>query len=268
MVEVIKEKYDRDISKDKVALKKLLNEAEKARWELSEKDRTSIHVEGILDDGVVEETLTRSKFEELNADLFAKVLKAIELALLDSEIAKNKIDEIILVGGSSRIPKVQQLLKDLFNGKESLRQISPEDVVTHGAAILGDSLCAEHVENEIKKDKDSLSQEEIQKFKDEVDARERLESEIYSLRNLVEDPERFGGKIGQENKEKISAIIRTVEEWLDENPNAEKSDLDQQLENFKRTYEPILIKVYQMSGSYQHSTKSPVGDDESLRADL
>merc|ERR1719301_198811 len=91
----------------------------------------------------LEEQLTRSKFEQLNADLFQKTLKPVQDVLSDSKMSKSEIDEIVLVGGSTRIPKVQQLIKDFFNGKEPNRGINPDEAVAYGAAVQAGILSGE-----------------------------------------------------------------------------------------------------------------------------
>merc|ERR1712139_551240 len=92
------------------------------------------------------ETLTRARFEELCADLFKKTLGPVQKALDDSGLKKNQIDELLLVGGSTRIPKVQQLLKDYFNGKEPSRGINPDEAVAYGAAVQGGILSGDAAE--------------------------------------------------------------------------------------------------------------------------
>merc|ERR1711912_65783 len=93
---------------------------------------------GALFDGVdFSETLTRARFEELNMDLFKKTLGPVQKVMSDAGLKKNEIDEMVLVGGSTRIPKVQQLLKDYFNGKEPNRGINPDEAVAFGAAVQG-----------------------------------------------------------------------------------------------------------------------------------
>jgi heat shock protein 5 len=89
-------------------------------------------------DGVdFEETLTRAKFEELCNDLFKNTLKPVDIVLEDSGLKKTEVDEIVLVGGSTRIPKIQSLLKEYFNGKEPNRGINPDEAVAYGAAVQG-----------------------------------------------------------------------------------------------------------------------------------
>merc|ERR1712139_362187 len=89
------------------------------------------------------ETLTRARFEELCADLFKKTLGPVQKALDDSGLKKNQIDELLLVGGSTRIPKVQALLKEMFNNKEPNKGINPDEAVAYGAAVQGGILSGE-----------------------------------------------------------------------------------------------------------------------------
>lgn len=89
-----------------------------------------------LHDGIdFSETLTRAKFEELNDDLFRKTLKPVEIVLKDSKLSKGQIHEIVLVGGSTRIPKIQQLVRDFFGGKELNQAINPDEAVAYGATV-------------------------------------------------------------------------------------------------------------------------------------
>jgi len=95
----------------------------------------TIFIENLIDGLNFDETLTRAKFEELCHDLFKKTLKPVEQVMEDSALKKSEIDEIVLVGGSTRIPKVQQLIKDFFNGKEPNKGVNPDEAVAYGAAI-------------------------------------------------------------------------------------------------------------------------------------
>lgn len=100
-------------------------------------------IESILDGEDFSETLTRAKFEELNIDLFRKTLKPVEKVLEDADMKKEDVHEIVLVGGSTRIPKVQQLIKEFFNGKEPSRGINPDEAVAYGAAVQGGVISGE-----------------------------------------------------------------------------------------------------------------------------
>ena len=102
-----------------------------------------IEIENFYDGEDLVETLTRAKFEDLNIDLFKKTIGPVQKVLDDSKLKKHEIEEIVLVGGSTRIPKVQQLLKDFFNGKEPNRGINPDEAVAYGAAVQGGVLSGE-----------------------------------------------------------------------------------------------------------------------------
>jgi endoplasmic reticulum chaperone BiP len=145
-IKLIKNKYKTDISGDKRALQKLKGEVEKAKRDLSSVIQTKIEIENLVEGVDFKETLTRAKFEELCADLFKKTLEPVEQALKDAGKKKSDIDEIVLVGGSTRIPKVQQLIKDYFNGKEPNRGINPDEAVAYGAAVQAGILGGEATE--------------------------------------------------------------------------------------------------------------------------
>merc|ERR1712196_548044 len=142
-MEIFKTKSGVDMSKDKKALQKLRKECEKAKRALSSTSSVQLRVEALSGGQDFEETLTRSTFEKLNNDLFQKTLKPVQDVLSDSKMSKTQIDEIVLVGGSTRIPKVQQLIKDFFNGKEPNRGINPDEAVAYGAAVQAGILSGE-----------------------------------------------------------------------------------------------------------------------------
>jgi len=136
-VKAFKKKHDVDIKSDSRALQKLKSEVEKAKRDLSSVQSVKIYIEGLIDGIDFEENLTRAKFEELCNDLFKNTLKPVEQVLEDSGLKKSEVDEIVLVGGSTRIPKIQKLIKDFFNGKEPNRGINPDEAVAYGAAVQG-----------------------------------------------------------------------------------------------------------------------------------
>ena len=134
---MFKKKESKDITKDKRALQKLKAEVEKAKRDLSTVQQVKIYIEGLIDGIDFEETLTRAKFEELCQDLFKSTLKPVDTVLEDAGLKKTEVDEIVLVGGSTRIPKIQSLLKDYFDGKEPNKGINPDEAVAYGAAVQG-----------------------------------------------------------------------------------------------------------------------------------
>ncbi|KAL5731365.1 Luminal-binding protein 5 [Ranunculus cassubicifolius] len=142
-IKLIKKKHGKDISKDNRALGKLRRECERAKRALSNQHQVRVEIESLYDGFDFSEPLTRARFEELNSELFRKTMGPVKKALADSKLEKNQIDEIVLVGGSTRIPKVQELLKEFFHGKEPNRGVNPDEAVAYGAAIQGGILSGE-----------------------------------------------------------------------------------------------------------------------------
>lgn len=136
-IKLIKKKYNKDVSKEPKSLQKLRREAERAKRALSSQHQVRVEIESLIDGEDFSEPLTRARFEELNADLFKKTLVPVKRALEDANMKKDEIHEIVLVGGSTRIPKVQELIKDFFNGKEPNKGVNPDEAVAYGAAVQG-----------------------------------------------------------------------------------------------------------------------------------
>jgi len=136
-IKLYKKKKGKDIRKSNRAVQKLRREVEKAKRTLSSQHQARIEIESFFDGEDFSETLTRAKFEELNMDLFRSTMKPVQKVIEDADLGKNEVDEIVLVGGSTRIPKVQQLVKEFFNGKEPSRGINPDEAVAYGAAVQG-----------------------------------------------------------------------------------------------------------------------------------
>mmetsp|Transcript_32245 Transcript_32245/g.42519 ORF Transcript_32245/g.42519 Transcript_32245/m.42519 type:complete len:658 (+) Transcript_32245:149-2122(+) len=142
-IKMLKKKENVDISKDKRALQKLRREVERVKRSLSSQHQARVEIESLYEGIDFSETLTRARFEELCIDLFKKTLAPVGKVLEDGDLSKSEIDEVVLVGGSTRIPKVQQLLKDYFGGKEPSRGINPDEAVAYGAAVQGGILSGE-----------------------------------------------------------------------------------------------------------------------------
>jgi heat shock protein 5 len=142
-IKIFNKKHSKDMSKDKRSLQKLRREVEKTKRALSSTHQARIEIEALFDGVDFSETLTRARFEEINNDLFKNTLGPVKQVMEDSGLKKNQIDEIVLVGGSTRIPKIQQLIKDFFNGKEPNRGINPDEAVAYGAAVQAGILSGE-----------------------------------------------------------------------------------------------------------------------------
>ena len=148
-IKLFKKKSGKDIRKDHRAVQKLRREVEKAKRTLSSQHQTKIEIESFFENEDFSETLTRAKFEELNMDLFRSTMKPVQKVLEDADLKKTDIAEVVLVGGSTRIPKVQQLVKEFFDGKEPSRGINPDEAVAYGAAVQAGVLSGEESTGDI-----------------------------------------------------------------------------------------------------------------------
>ena len=139
VIEFFTKKYNKendvDIRKDLKTMGKLKREVERAKRTLSSQMSTRIEIEAFHSGKDFSETLTRAKFEELNMDLFKKTLKPVEQVIKDAKVKKGDIDDIVLIGGSTRIPKVQAMIEEYFGGKKASKGINPDEAVAYGAAV-------------------------------------------------------------------------------------------------------------------------------------
>lgn len=130
-----KRKHKKDIRSNHRSIRRLRTSCERAKRTLSSTTQATIEIDSLYDGIDFMTTITRARFEELCADIFKKTMDPVEKVILDSKISKNNVDDIILVGGSTRIPKIQKLLSDYFNGKELCKSLNPDEAVAIGATI-------------------------------------------------------------------------------------------------------------------------------------
>ena len=134
-VQEFKRKYKKDMSSNPRALRRLRTACERAKRTLSGSAQASIEIDSLFEGIDFYTSITRARFEELCADLFRATLDPVEKAMRDAKLDKSAINDIVLVGGSTRIPKVQKLLSDFFGGRELNKSINPDEAVAYGAAV-------------------------------------------------------------------------------------------------------------------------------------
>jgi len=134
-VNEFKRKHKKDIKGNKRALRRLRTACERAKRTLSASAQANIEIDSLFEGIDFYTSITRARFEELCSDLFKGTLEPVEKAMRDAKMDKSSVNDIVLVGGSTRIPKIQKLLQDFFNGKELNRSINPDEAVAYGAAV-------------------------------------------------------------------------------------------------------------------------------------
>lgn len=134
-IKEFKKKHKQDISDNKKSIRRLQTACEKAKRTLSSSTSANLEIDSLYDGIDFSSVITRAKFESLCSDLFRRTLDPVEKVLKDSGISKSKVDEIVLVGGSTRVPKIQVQLSEFFNGKSLNKSINPDEAVAYGAAV-------------------------------------------------------------------------------------------------------------------------------------
>merc|ERR1712158_292995 len=145
-VQEFKRKHRKDLTQNKRSLRRLRTACERAKRTLSASAQASIEIDSLFEGIDFYTSITRARFEELCADLFRGTMEPVERSLRDAKFDKSDINEVVLVGGSTRIPKIQKLLQDFFNGKELNKSINPDEAVAYGAAVQAAILCGDKSE--------------------------------------------------------------------------------------------------------------------------
>lgn len=136
-------KHKKDLGSNPRALRRLRTACERAKRTLSSSTTATVEIDSLMDGIDFSSTISRARFEDLNIDYFRSCLIPVEKVLKDAKIDKHKIHDVVLVGGSTRIPKIQELLKTFFNGKELCTRVNPDEAVAYGAAVQAAILCGQ-----------------------------------------------------------------------------------------------------------------------------
>ena len=142
-VQEFKRKHKTDPSVNSKSMRRLRTACEKAKRNLSSGNQTQIEIDSLFDGVDFISSLTRARFEELCADIFRRTIDTVEKVILDAKVSKSDIDEVILVGGTTRIPKIQKQLSEFFNDKELCKSLNPDEAVAYGAAVQAAILSGE-----------------------------------------------------------------------------------------------------------------------------
>ncbi|XP_047154773.1 heat shock 70 kDa protein 4-like isoform X2 [Vigna umbellata] len=222
-VEKIKKEKKLDISGNPRALRRLRSACERAKRTLSHAVSATIEVDGLSNDNDFFSSITRARFEEINMELFNQCMETVDRCLADAKMEKRSMHDVVLVGGSSRIPKVQELLQDFFEGKDLCKSINPDEAVAHGAAVQAALLSvAEEIYKMIQEAEEYKAEDK--KFLRKAKTMNKIDDYAYNIKKALEK-ENFSSKVCSEDREKISSAITKATELLDGDQQDEEVDV-------------------------------------------
>nr|XP_024370395.1 probable mediator of RNA polymerase II transcription subunit 37e [Physcomitrium patens] len=257
-VQEFKRKYKKDISSNPRALRRLRTAAERAKRTLSSTAQTTIEIDSLYEGVDFYSTITRARFEELNMDMFRKCMEPVEKCLRDAKMDKSSIHDVVLVGGSTRIPEVQQLLQDFLN-------VSAEDKTTgqkNKITITNDKgrLSKDEIEKMVQEAEKYKSEDEDHKKK--IEAKNSLENYAYNMRNTIRD-DKIAANLDAADKKKIEDAVEAAIQWLDHNQLAESDEFEDKMKELESVCNPIIARMYQGgAGGAAGGAPSYGGDDD------
>merc|ERR1712023_476930 len=239
-----KRKTRRDIAGNQRALRRLRTACERAKRTLSSSTQATIEIDSLYEGLDFNSVITRARFEDLNMDYFKKCMEPVQKCLEDCKLSKSQIHEVVLVGGSTRIPKIQSMLSEYFGGKELNKSINPDEAVAYGGKEKSIT---------IKNDKGRMSDDEIERLvaeaerykaedeanKGRVESKNNLENYTFLMKNSLND-ENSVCKLSQADKEMINRAVDEVTLWLDKNQSADKEEFEQKQKELESVCLPIL----------------------------
>ena len=261
-IQEFKRKHNKDITGSK-SFRKLWNACEKAKRDLSCNTQTTIEIDSLFDGIDFYSAITRARFEELNMKLFKECLEPVEKCLMNAKMDKSDVHDVVLVGGSTRIPKVQKLLQDFFNGKELCKRINPDEAVAYGSAVQAAILNeATEQRNDITiTDKGRLPKEMIKKLvhkakKYKAEDKEHnmkakfknaLENYAYKMRNTFID-EKTVSELPAVDKKRVEEAIDQTIDWLGRNQLAEADEFEDKKSELESISNEVMAKIDQGAG--------------------